>query len=398
MSFTDRTKGYSDPGRTARKAMTERDDDLDFEFFEEEPATQEAVSQPRSIRRVPRPPTPPRPPAGITPLLRLVGLIAVAILIVVLLVFWVQSCRGSSKRSSFEDYMSQISDVASSSSSIGTEFSKLLAQPGVDEQELESKLNGYAQRQQQLVASAQAISPPGQLRDEQRAAVEAMQFRVSGLRGLEDAFRRTADFSSSDEAATLLAAQTQRLLSSDIIWDDLFKDPTTGVLKSEGVTGVTVPSSKFLISPDFASSAAMKSIWERLQGASSNGTPTGVHGTGIESVTVLPSGTQLSQDTETTITVTQDLAFEVAVKDTGDSEEVQVQVDLTIQRTPTPIKETETIDLISPGEVKTVVFRDLGSPPFDQTTVKVDVLPVPGEQNTSNNTYEYPVIFTLSSP
>jgi len=161
---------------------------------------------------------------------------------------------------------------------------------------------------------------------------------------------------------------------------------------------VNVPSSKFLISPDFASSAAMKSIWERLQGASSGGNPTGVHGTGIESVKVLPAGQQLSQDTETTITVTQDLAFEVAVKDTGDSEEVQVQVDLTIQRTPTPIKKTQTIDLISPGEVKTVVFRDLGSPPFDKTTVKVDVIPVPGEENTSNNTYEFPVIFTLSSP
>ena len=174
--------------------MTERDDDLDFEFFEDEPATQEAAStQPRIMRRVPRPPTPPRPPAGITPLLRLVGLIAVAILIVVLLVFWVQSCRGSSKRSSFEDYMSQISDVASSSSAIGQDFSKLLAQPGVDEKEIESKLNGYAQRQQQIVASTQAISPPGQLRDEQRAAVEAMQFRVSGLQGLEGAFRRTAD-------------------------------------------------------------------------------------------------------------------------------------------------------------------------------------------------------------
>src|SRR6187549_2580775 len=64
----------------AQTAMTERDDDLDFEFFDDEPATQEAVSaQPRIIRRVPRPPTPPRPPAGITPLLRLVGLIALAI-------------------------------------------------------------------------------------------------------------------------------------------------------------------------------------------------------------------------------------------------------------------------------------------------------------------------------
>jgi hypothetical protein len=379
--------------------MTERDDDLDFEFFDDEPATQEAAStQPRIMRRVPRPPTPPRPPAGITPLLRLVGLIAVAILIVVLLVFWVQSCRGSSKRSAFEDYMSQISDVASSSSAIGQDFSKLLAQPGVEEKELESKLNGYAQRQQQIVASTQAISPPGQLRDEQRAAVEAMQFRVSGLQGLEGAFRRTAELTSSDEASTLLAAQAQRLLTSDIIWDDLFKDPTSEVLKSEGVTGINVPPSKFLISPDFASAAAMKSIWDRLQGASSGGNPSGIHGMGIESVKALPAGQQLSQDTDTTITVTQDLAFEVTVKDTGDSEEVQVQVDLTIQRTPTPIKKTETIPLVNPGETKTIVFRDLGSPPFERTTVKVDVIPVPGEENTSNNSYEYPVIFTLSSP
>jgi hypothetical protein len=379
--------------------MTEREDDLDFEFFEE-PATEEAVPGPRFIRRAPRPPAPPRQPGGITPLLRLIGLIAVAILLIVLLVFWVQSCQGSSKRSSFESYMSKVSEIASSSASIGKSFSQLLADVGVDERQLESRLNGFAQRQQQLVASAQSISPPGQLRDEQRAVVEAMQFRVSGLRGLEDAFRRTTDFPSGDEASTLLAAQAQRLLASDIIWDDLFKDPTVQVLKSEGVAGVNVPSSKFLLTPDFASSAAMKAIWERLQGASSGngGNPSGLHGTGIESVKVLPSGQALSQDTETTITVTQNLAFEVAVKDTGDAEEVQVKVDLTIQRTPKPIKKTETIPLINQGETKTVVFRDLGSPPFEKTTVKVDVIPVPGEENTSNNSFEYPVIFTLSSP
>src|SRR4029078_10419404 len=140
----------------AQTAINERDDDLDFEFFDDEPATQEAVSaQPRIIRRVPRPPTPPRPPAGVTHLLRLVGLIAVAILVVVLLVFWVQSCRGSSKHSSFEDYMSQVSGVASASAAIVAEFSKLLVQPGVDEKELESKLNGFAQRQQQIVATTQ---------------------------------------------------------------------------------------------------------------------------------------------------------------------------------------------------------------------------------------------------
>lgn len=378
--------------------MTDRDDDLDFEFFEE-PATEEAVATERPRRVVPRPPVrPPRPPAGITPLLRLIGLIAVAILVVVLLVFWVQSCRGSGKQKSYQSYMTSVSEVGSASAKIGKDFTTLLTTPGITEKQLEARLNGLAQRQQQVVSTAQGISAPGQLRDEQQAVVEALQFRVSGLRGLQNAFRQTVDYTSADEASQVLASQTQRLLTSDVIWADLFKTPSVNLLKSEGVSGVAVPGSTFLTAPDLASSAAMKPIWQRLQGATSGGTPSGLHGTGVQSTKVLPSGTELSQDSETTITVVPNLAIEVGVKDTGDSEEVQVKVNLTIQRTPTPIKKQEVIDLINPGETKTVVFRDLGSPPFDKTTVKVDVLPVPGEQNLTNNSYEYPVIFTLSSP
>lgn len=378
--------------------MTERDDDLDFEFFEE-PATQEAVGTQR-FRRVPKPPArpPARPPAGVTPLLRLIGLIGVAILIIVLLVFWIQSCQGSSKHSSFANYMTKVSEVASASSAIGKEFDRLLTTPGIKESDLESRLNGLAQREQQVVSSAQGISPPGQLRDEQRAVVEALQFRVSGLRGLENAFRQTFDFQNGDEAATLLASQAQRLAASDVIWDDLFKTPATEVLKSQGISGVAVPDSTFLSAPDLASSSAMKPIWDRIQGAAKGGTNTGIHGTGLESVKALPSGTVLSPDTETTITVTPALAFEVAVKDTGDQQEVEVQVKLTILKTPTSIVRTETINLINSGETKTVTFRDLGQPPFGQrTSVKVDVIPVPNEQKTDNNTAEYPVIFSLSA-
>jgi hypothetical protein len=377
--------------------MTEYDDDLDFEFFEE-PETQEAASTQR-FRRVPRGPVrPSRPPGGLTPLLRLVGLIAFAILVIVLLVFWIQSCQGSSKRSEFQSYMNQVSQAASSSQAIGREFGRLLTTPGLKEADLESRLNGLAQRQLQVVRSAQEVEPPGQLRDEQRAVVEALQFRVSGLSGLENAFRQTFDFRSADEAASALSSQAQRLLASDVIWDDLFRAPATQVLQNEGVSGVAVPDSKFLVAGDLASAAAMKPIWERIQGAQQGGTPTGLHGTGVEAVKALPAGTELSRDTETTVTVTPQLAFEVDVKDTGDSQEVEVQVNLTIQKTPTPIVRTETIDLINPGETKTVTFRDLGQPPFGQrTAVKVDVKPVPGEKNTSNNTAEYPVIFSLGT-
>jgi hypothetical protein len=43
-----------------------------------------------------------------------------------------------------------------------------------------------------------------------------------------------------------------------------------------------------------------------------------------------------------------------------------------------------------------VTFTDLGQVPFaTKTNLKVDVQPVPGEKNTSNNSAIYPVIFSL---
>jgi hypothetical protein len=373
--------------------MTERDTDFEFDFFEE-PSTQETATGARAVRRGPRRPM--RPPAGLTPLLRLIGLIAFAILVVVLLVFWIQGCREEDERNAYADYMGDVSGLARESDGIGDQLNKVLTTPGIKQAELESQLNGLAQSQQQLVRRAQGLDPPGRLRGQHRALVEALQFRVSGLRGLEDAFRRTARSDDEDGASRLLAAQARRLVASDVIWDDLFKVPAVEELKRQDVTGVQVPGSNFLAVPDLASSNAMKPIWLRVHGARTGGTPTGIHGNGIVSVKVLPAGTELSQSEETTINATSDLAFEVLVENSGSSQEVQVPVTLTIQKTPRSIVRKQTIDLINSGEQKVVTFRNLPEPPFgNPTSVKVEVDPVRGEKNTANNTAEYPVIFSL---
>jgi hypothetical protein len=169
------------------------------------------------------------------------------------------------------------------------------------------------------------------------------------------------------------------------------------VLKQQGVLGVQVPDSNFLVNPDLASATEMKAIWQRVHGARTGGAPGGLHGNGIVATKALPSGLQLSENSSTTIKATKDLSFEVTVEDSGQFQEVQVPVTLTIQRTPTPIVKKQTIDIISPGEQKTVTFTNLGEPPIATPThVKVDVTPVKGETNTSNNTAEYPVIFSLA--
>jgi hypothetical protein len=383
--------------------MSEHDTDLDFDFFNDDPEPRETIEEERPTRPPRRPgpprrPPPGRPPVGVTPLLRLAGLIAFAILIVVLFVFWISSCQGASKKSSYKRYMEKVAVVAKDSEQIGREPNDALTTPGIKFADLDTKLSGLAQQEQQDVAAARAMGPPGPLRIQHQHAIEALEFRVSGLSGLADAFTQASRSPKNVTGnALLLSGQAERLVSGDVVWDDLFKDPAIEELRRQGITGVAVPDSTFVPNPDYASTRFWEAILQRLQGAAtSGGTTGGLHGTGLVSTKALPSNQDLSSDTENTVTATTDLGFAVTIEDTGDSQEVQVKVTLTIQQSPSPIVQTKTIDLINPGEQKTVTFRNLGQVQFaTRTTVKVDIQPVPEEKNTANNSAQYPVIFSL---
>jgi hypothetical protein len=389
--------------------MSGSDTDFEFDFFEE-PETQEASGRSdRSLRRPlgggrgPRLPRGPiRPRAGFTPLLRLLGLIAFAILIVVLLLLWVQSCQEDAKRDAYSDYMTDIGAVGRDSERIGRELSDVLTTPGIKPADLQKQLAGLVQQQEIGADQARKLDPPGPLLDSHEASVESLTFRVDGLAGLSEAFQRTQGSKDAAAAGALLASQAERLVASDVVWDDLFKEPAVAVLKEEEISGVEVPDSNFVQTPDLASTRSMVPIWERINGSaasgSTTGTPSGLHGTNIESVKVIPGGQTLSESTENTVEASTDLGFAVAVANGGDSQEVKIVVTLTIQQSPTPIVKKQTIDIINPEETKTVVFRDFPSVDFGERRImRVDVDPVPGEAKTDNNSAEYPVIFSLGA-
>jgi hypothetical protein len=381
------------------------DDDIEFDFFDE-PETQEATQR----RRLPRlergrgnggsrpPRAPMGPQAGITPLLRLVGLVAFLIFVVVLLVFWVQGCQGSGKHSKYESYMNRVHVLAQSSAQLGTELQQKLTTPGIKQSQLESALTDFAQQQQQAVVQAKSINPPGPLRLEHAHMIEALELRAKGLSRFSDALAQTASSKDSSTAGALLSQQALMLVASDIDWDFFFKDPSTETLKAQNVTGVIAPDSNFLPNPELASTRSMVSVFERLHGASTGGTPTGKHGDGLVSVKAQPQDTQLSTTEPTTVKASTDLAFQVTVENSGGSQEVQVPVTRTIEATPKSTVRRKSIDLINPGEQKTVTFTDLGQPPFGaKTNVKVEIGPVPGETNTSNNSATYPVFFSIGN-
>ena len=371
----------------------ETESDIEFDFFDESPTVESTQrgegGGPRKRRRLPT--RPPKPPGG-PQLYRLGVLIAGAIVLAVILILVVNSCRKNQKVSAYEDYVESVSTIASQSEDLGKQLNTQLTTPGITLEALREDVEGLRQQQEQLLQQAQDLGPPGPLLEQQESLVEAMQFRVNGLDGLATAFAQVAQTSNPDESGQLLASQAQRLVASDVVYADGFQSPTETVLEEQGVSNVPVPASKFVQNPEFGSPTQWKQTVARLTQAPESG---GLHGNGIQAVRVQGSDQQLSPSQDNSIQATSDLAFEVLIQNSGDSQETQVEVTLTILQDP-QIQKQQVIDVINPGETKTVTFRNFGELSFGtSTTLKVSIEPVQGETNTGNNTAEYPVIFTL---
>ncbi|HEY8407405.1 MAG TPA: CARDB domain-containing protein [Gaiellaceae bacterium] len=386
------------------------DDDIQFDFFDE-PETVEATQR----RRLPRLEMPggrggggdgerprgprPGPPTGLLPLARLVGLIAIAIVVVVALVFWVGSCQGKSKHDEYATYAKQVNAIAAADKRLGSDFGNELISPGLKASDLETKLAGFAQQERQELAQAQQIRAPGPLRTTHQQLLDAIQLRYQGLAGLGNALAAAGSSKSTTDAVNALTEQGQLLTSSDVVWENLYRQPALDALKTEGVTGVTIPKSQFLSNPDLVSARAFTILEQRLSGATTGGTPSGLHGDGLVGVHVSPQGADLSTSTATTIKVSADLDFRVTVENSGDFPEGNVPVTLTIDAGGKPIVRTEHITAISAKEQTTLDFTNFDLPPsaFGQrATITVKVGKVPGETNLSNNSATYTAFFTLS--
>jgi hypothetical protein len=379
------------------------DDNIEFDFFDE-PETQEAPSR----RRLPSrsgggrgdgPKRPSGPQTGVVPLVRLAGLVAIAIVLVVLLVSWIGACQGKSKQAEYSSYMDKVATIAKNDRRLGIEFSNKLISPALKQSQLQTALEQYAQQEQQVYDQAQQVRPPGPLRTIHQSLINSIELRAKGLAGLANTFSQPGAMKDATTAAEALTAQAALLSASDVVWDQLYRLPATQVLKSVGVTGVVVPSSHFVTNQDLVSARAFTLVYQHLHGASTGGTPSGKHGDQIISTRAIPQGVDLSTSAPTTVKVSTDLAFQVTIENSGDFQEVNIPVTLTIDTgTGTPIKCRKRVLVIQPAQQKTVTCGSLSLPTSafgSRVTITAFVGAVAGEINTANNKAVYPVFFTL---
>jgi hypothetical protein len=378
------------------------DDDIQFDFFEDEAATTEAQpSRVRLPRRGGRGTGMRRTPAGpsrpLTPILRLLG--AVVVLVVLLVVFGllIQSCASESKHDTYANYLSDVSKIAHGSQDDGSAVANALTS-GAKPAAMAGTLSGIADQERQNAAQAERLDPPGPLRDENQQLVETLQLRISGVSGLAKAFSQLASAPSSGDAS-VLAALGDRLVASDVVWSDLFKARTVAELQRQKVTDVEPPDSTFVQNRQLFTENSLTLLLQRLKGTSSTGKVTGLHGTGLVEVKANPGGTVLSAGSENTVTATTNLNFVATVKDTGNFQEVGIQVTMTLQKDSggRAIVQTKKINLINPNQEKTVTFSGINVSGYFavKSHLSIDVKAVSGETRLDNNKASYPVIFSL---
>ena len=393
-------------------------------FFDSEYDFDEAPPQRTGRSR----PSMPRTPRGKGPQ-RLLVLVIGVLIVLVAGYFLVQRCQRDREVSAYQGYAAQSNEIAKASGTVGAQFSSAILTAGQTPDGLDKSLTQEIQSQQQIAANAAQLGTPDGVGQYKPFLVQAMQYRVSGLQGMQKALKEAFQAAGTTgqvplEQSAAVAATFQRLIASDVVYADSYQAPVRQVLAQKQIDA-SIDDSQFVDAKliEFAAPQRMQSILNALLGGvpvdgggatattdangnvitttdSGGGGSTGaLHGTTLISTVFNPGGTQLDPASVNEVDSANNMSLAITVQNSGDATEVSVKVNVVLRAKgmddrALPTGEITTLD---PGAQGTVEIPfGLSDIVFDSVvTAKVTVEKVPGEQNIDNNIGVYQIQFRL---
>jgi hypothetical protein len=321
------------------------------------------------------------------------------LLVLVLLIFVIKGCRDSAREQAFKDYLRNVSSLMDQSNGESRNLFGLLASPGTKSPvDLGTNVNAYRTDAQTLVDRARRLETPDELAKGQRYLIDTLELRRDGIAAVATELPTALGDANTDVAAAHIAAAAQEFLASDVIYNQRalpnLREPT----RKQGLLDqVTFTQSRFLLDLAWLSPTTVADRMSRIRsGTGSTGTiAPGLHGTGLGTVTVNPGGQTLTPGAAVQLKTSPNLTFDVQVMDQGQNDEKQVRARLSITGAGKPIVRTQTIPAIKAGQAVTTSIPIAATPPTGlPVSISVEILPVPGEKNTTNNKASFSAVFT----
>lgn len=321
---------------------------------------------------------------------RLIAL-GVGVLVLILLLLAVKGCLNARKQRGFENYSSDLSAIVLNSNQLSTEFFKRLTEPpnNIDEQQLEAQIATDRGSAETLLQRLEDIDTPDELNDAQNELIEAFKLRADGLGGISQDIVTALGTNGRSEAIDRIVDDMKGFLASDVLYARA-RAQILNILADQNVSS-DIPESVFLPEPIDQWLDNIQVV--NILNAFASGTGDGIHGLALLS-TEIDKTTLTAGATQTVELGKNPPDLKVQIENQGDAAESGVTVSYKLTGGAVPLEdESPPVDLDAGGNTTvTLAFPNLpevGTP----MTLTVDVLPVPGEEDSSNNEATYTVTF-----
>ena len=326
-------------------------------------------------------------------MVRRVIALGIGVLIIILLLLGVRGCLNARKERGFENYVTDLQDIAQQSNTLAAGFFGRLQDPPADSDPLtlEAQISSDRGTAESLLQRVENLDTPDELSDAQSEIEQTFELRRDALALIAEDISTALGEEGSDEAITRIAGAMRAFLASDVLYARGQHD-IDEVLKEQEITE-KVPDSVFLPEPvtrwlDRQQLTAVLSTF-----ATASGAIQGTHGLALLSTTI--EKTPLTADADNTVAIGDSPpTITVEVQNQGDQPENDVTVTYALSGGAVPIEGESQITKIDAQGIQELKLPLEVTPDTDvPLTLEVEVQAVLGEQVSDNNAATYTVSF-----
>ncbi|HTR75654.1 MAG TPA: CARDB domain-containing protein [Solirubrobacterales bacterium] len=311
-----------------------------------------------------------------------------ALVVLILIVLGVKGCLDARARGALSDYARSVEQIVDETNQTSKEFFGQLEDPGdLSVTEFTGKVDASRSAMVNHLTRVEGLSAPGEMSSAQKSLELVYELRAAAMETIAAKMPTALGEAGAPKATAAITRQMQKLLASDVIYESVTRPEINGTLESNGLESDEVPKSTFLPGgTKWLEESEVKAALGRVNGSSGGAASPGIHGLGLLGVGV--GGSELTPEVTNTVVTEGTPEVEVQVQNQGESTENGITVVVVAAGKET----TGEIPTLEAGAIETAVVP-LTPAPKGETTLEVEVEPVPGEQVTENNEATYTVVF-----
>jgi hypothetical protein len=322
---------------------------------------------------------------------RIVAAIAFVI-IIVLIGIGVNGCETAATNSALQNYTNNVSSLIQQSNQTGSQLFNVLstASGAGSATNVQNAVNQTLSDAGKVLKKAQTMSVPGQVNTGNSKLLLALRMRNDGISHIASQIQPALGTTVTQSAIKGLAAQTELLYASDVIYKDYAVPEIYAAVRGAGTRFSGLPAGQFVpnvqwVIPSFIATE----LHITVPGLAPTKVAPGLHGHSLTSVSV--DGTTLQTGSSNTIPAKPIPTFTLTFNNGGVNNETNVKCKVSINGS--SVGGSAVVPETFAGKSATCQVKLNASPPLGTQSVVATIEKVPGETKVSNNTNTYTVTF-----